>query len=191
MRLTAVLAFCGLALWGGVSFAQSTAAPAQPNPVPVASALLTLDEERLFAGSAFGKEVLARQDAEAQKLTAENRRIEAALEEEEKSLTARRATMTREEFTPLADAFNVKVVGIRSAQNAKSRDLARSFDTARQQMLAAVRPVLAAVLTERGAVAIIDKRAVFAGFDEVDITDDVIARLDALHAAGTLAPTTP
>ncbi len=191
MRLAAVLAVCGLALWGGVSFAQDTAAPAQPNPVPVASALLTLDEERLFAGSAFGKEVLARQDAEAQKLTAENRRIEAALEEEEKSLTARRAAMTREEFTPLADAFNVKVVGIRSAQNAKSRDLARSFDKARQQMLAAVRPVLAAVLTERGAVAIIDKRAVFAGFDEVDITDDVIARLDALHAAGTLAPTTP
>ena len=188
MRLAAVLAICGLALWGGASVAQTVETSTEA-PAPVASPLLTLDEDRLFAASAFGKALIAQQEAEGQKLAAENRRIEAALEEEEKSLTTRRASMTREEFTPLADAFNVKVEGIRSAQNAKSRDLARVFDTERQRLLEVVRPVLATLLTERGAVAIIDKRAVFAGFDEVDITDEVIARLDAIYAAGGLAPT--
>jgi Skp family chaperone for outer membrane proteins len=181
MRRPLILAAAFLALWGGAAAAQETQPPVEP------SALLTLDDVRLFEGSQFGRALIARHDAEAQELITENRRIEAALEQEEKDLTNRRATMNREEFTPIADAFNTKVEGIRAAQGAKERDLSRKFETERQRFFEAVRPVLAQILAARGAVAIIDKRAVFFGFDNIDITADAIAQLDKAFADGSLA----
>ena len=160
-------------------------------PSATVTPILTLDYDRLFSVSAFGKAVLARQDANAQTLTEENRRIEAGLEVEEKDLTARRATMSRAEFLPLSDAFNQKVEGIRKAQDAKSRELNRAFEEDRQRFLESARPILAQVMQDAGAIAIIDSRAVFVGFDNIDITDAAIARLDAAFADGSLALTAP
>ena len=42
-----------------------------------------------------------------------------------------------------------------------------------------------------GAAAIIDSRAVFVGFDNIDVTDEAIARLDAAFADGSLTPSAP
>lgn len=153
--------------------ARAQQAPAAPPPL-----IVTLDEDRLFRDSLFGKAVLARQEADAQALAAEFREIETALEAEERSLTEQRATMTRETFQPLADAFNTRVEGIRRAQDAKSRALNRQFDEERQRFFQAARPVLLRLMQERGAMAIIDKRAVFIGFDELDITAVAVAALD-------------
>lgn len=161
------------------------AAPALAQNAAPQAPLLTLDDEQLFSGSKFGKAVLARQETAAQALIAENRKIEAALEAEEKDLTARRASMTNAEFAPLSDAFNTKVEGIRQAQDAKSRELARSFEDEKLRFFEAVRPALAQIMKDRGAVAIIDKRAVFVGFENVDITKAAIALLDQSLGDGT------
>ncbi|WP_430463785.1 OmpH family outer membrane protein [Tabrizicola sp.] len=200
MRLAAgfvglVLA-AALGLAGQIARAQEAAgsAPDQggnPAPPVVFASILTLDDERFFADSVFGKSVIARQERDSRALIDENRRIEAALEAEEKDLTIRRTTLSREEFAPLAEAFNEKVEGIRKAQDAKTRDLQRGFDADRQRFLEAARPVLAEVMGARGAVAIIDSRAVFVGFDNIDVTDEAIARLDAAVAEGRLAPVAP
>lgn len=185
LALGVVLAFGPTApLWAETSDA------AAASTAPVMAPLLTLDDERLFKESMFGKAVLARQEAEAQGLIAENRRIEAALETEEKDLTTRRAVMTSAEFASLSEAFNTKVEGIRKAQDAKSRDLARAFDDEKLRFFEAVRPALAQLMKERGAVAIIDKRAVFVGFENVDITSAAIELLDQSLGDGT-EPVTP
>ena len=187
MRAALGLICAGLCLLAGPGQAQETADPVSPLQSP----LLTLDDERLFSGSAFGKAVLAQQDLETKALIDENRRIETALEVEEKDLTQRRPQMSREEFTPLSEAFNQKVEGIRKAQDSKTRELSRRFDDERQRFVKAVQPILAEVMTTRGAVAIIDNRAVFVGFDNIDVTDEAIARLDAAYAEGRLTPAAP
>lgn len=160
-----------------------TPVPAQE--APLQAPLLTLDDEQLFTESKFGKAVLARQETEAQALIAENRKIEAALEAEEKDLTARRALMTNAEFAPLSEAFNTKVEGIRQAQDAKSRELTRAFEDEKLRFFDAVKPALAQIMKDRGAVAIIDKRAVFVGFENVDITKAAIQLLDQSLGDGT------
>lgn len=189
MRLAAVLACACLCLTAQTGAGQVTGslAPQAGQTAPI----LSLDDERLFSGSAFGKAVIARQDAETRRLIDENRRIEAALEVEEKDLTARRAAMPRAEFAPLSEAFNAKVEGIRNAQDAKTRDLQRRFDEDRQRFLEAVRPILADVMAMRGAVAIIDSRAVLVGFENIDITDEAIERLDVALEEGRLTPVAP
>lgn len=184
MRRCLALACAVLCLWGQPGAAQDA-------PLPPSAAILTLDDERLFTGSAFGKAVIARQEEESRGLIDENRRIEAALEAEEKDLTNRRSLMSREEFAPLSEAFNEKVEGIRKAQDAKTRELQRRFEADRQQFLDVARPILAEVMTARGAVAIIDSRAVFVGFENIDITDEAIARLDAAMDEGRLTPGSP
>jgi hypothetical protein len=46
-------------------------------------------------------------------------------------------------------------------------------------------------MAARGAVAIIDSRAVFVGFENIDITDAAIAQLDAAMKEGRLTPGEP
>ena len=85
MRLLLALACAALCLLAQPGVAQEAAASDAVTQdalvAPPSVAILTLDDERLFTGSAFGKAVIARQDAESRALIDENRKIEAALEE--------------------------------------------------------------------------------------------------------------
>lgn len=160
-----------------------------PEAVTVPKApILALDEERLFAETRFGKAVLSRHRAEMETLLAENRRIEAALEAEERDLTERRARLPAEEFKSLAAAFDDKAEGIRAAQTAKDRTLQTRLESERQRFFQAAVPVLADLLQESGAMAIIDKRAVILSFDRIDMTAAAIARIDTVLGDGGSPP---
>jgi Skp family chaperone for outer membrane proteins len=153
-------------------------------PAVPQSPVLTLDEERLFAQSRYGRAALAAIDADQQTLVAENRKLEAALGEEERMLTERRPSLPPAEFRRLADAFDQRVSELRRTQDAKSRDLRARRDAERQRVLEAALPVLGEIVAEAGAVAILSDQAIVLAFDRIDITDIAIARLDALLPAG-------
>ena len=144
------------------------------------SAVLTIDPDRLFAESRFGKASLARLDAAQQSLLAENKKLEAALEAEEKDLTERRPSLAVADFRKLADAFDIKAEDIRAARLAKSRSLTTQRDDDRQKFLSAVVPLLGELMGEMGALVILDKKSVFLSFDRVDVTDRAIAKIDAV-----------
>lgn len=180
MRLwrSLVGAIAGLALLAGTGFAQDQ----------VASPILTIDQERLFVESAFGKAVIAREAAAASALEAENARIEADLIAEEQDLTDRRAGLSAEEFSALATAFDEKVVRIRLEQDTKGRDLARAREVDRQAFFRATIPILGDLLVERKAVAILDKSALILSLSAVDVTDAAIAKVDAALPASDGLP---
>jgi len=180
MRRGAVFAVALASLaWSGLAGAQ---VPDAPSPV------VTVTQDRLFSGTLYGQAVQARADAASQALQAENRRIEAELAAEEKALTERRATVPPAEFRPLADAFDTKVEGIRAAQEAKARDLIRRNEDEKKRFFDTAIPVLAQLMTEMGAVAILDKAAIVLSFDRIDITDQAIARIDAVLGDGSSSP---
>ena len=99
-------------------------APALSQVVPIA----TLDQERFFNETRFGKKVLAQAKQDSDALIAENRKIEADLEAEERAITARRPTTDPAEFQTLADAFDKKVEEIRTARDATSQALTRKLE---------------------------------------------------------------
>lgn len=154
-------------------------AAAQVAPSDVESAILTVVPDRLFSDSRAGKTATARFEAASRALVAENRKIEAELEAEERALTDRRAVTPPEEFRRLADAFDTRVDAIRDRQDAKSRDLTRLRDADRQAFFQATIPILAAMMEESGAVAILDRGSVFLSFDLIDVTGEAIQKLDA------------
>lgn len=177
--LTGGLALCAATLVIAPAMAQDAAQ----------SAFLTIDQDRVFSASLYGKRVATELEQAVAELSAENRRIEADLTAEERALTERRPSLTPDAFRPLADAFDAKVQGIRAAQDAKSRALSRQRDEERQTFFNRALPILADLVRERGAVAILDRRAIFISVGNIDITDAAIDRIDA--ALGDGAATDP
>ncbi len=171
-RAVAYALALALAVPASLAFAQQS--------TPSQSAVLTVDPERLFAESRFGKAAVARLEAAQADLLAENKQLEQALEAEEKDLTERRPTLPPEEFRSLADAFNAKAEEIRAARLAKSRSLTTLRDEDRQKFLTAIVPILGDLMGEMGALVILDKKTVFLSFERVDVTDRAIARVDTL-----------
>ncbi len=144
------------------------------------SPVLTLNQDRLFVESAWGKAARARAEAESGALATENRRIEEALEAEERSLTERRASLSLAEFARLAAEFDAKVEAIRTAQDAKSAEITRKLEQDRQKFFQIATPVLGQMLTETGAVAILADSAIVMSLTSLDITDAAIARMDSV-----------
>jgi Skp family chaperone for outer membrane proteins len=177
----------GLGLWllaAGLGLAQD--APATGAAPVTAGTLLTLEQDRLFSESAFGKASLDRERAATLALDVENKQIEAALIAEEQDLTTRRTTLPADEFAALATAFDVKVERIRSEQDAKFRDLSLIREEDRKAFFRAIVPVLGDLMGEKGAVAILEKSTVILSLTAIDVTDEAIARVNAV-----LPPTDP
>ncbi len=158
-------------------FAQETTAdPARSGPT---SPVLSINQQRLFEDSAFGKASLSRLEASSRTLQAEVRKIESDLEIEERLLTERRAAMPQAEFQPLATAFDDKVEKLREAWGAKDRELKRQRDLDQQQFFEIAAPILAEVMRDLGATVLLDQSSVILSLDRVDITQLAIERIDA------------
>ena len=147
--------------------------------VPVPTAVLVIDREAVLLRSRTGQDRLTALADDERALAGENRAIEADLTAEEADLAARRSDMDPGAFREEADDFDRRVTAIRETQDAKERVLLerrqRLLDAFRQEML----PVLGEIMEERQAGVMLDRDAVLIFAATVDVTDEVIRRLDA------------
>lgn len=151
----------------------------------VAPQILTLDQDRLFGASLYGKALEARSLAATQDLAAQNRQIEADLSAEEASLTTRRQSLTAADFARLAAEFDTRVEIIRTAQDAKAKQLVADREAGRKVFFDAAVPVLAELMRTLGAYAILNRSSVVLSFDSIDVTDRAITALDASLGDGS------
>lgn len=163
--------------------AQDQAAPAR--------GIVTFDSDRLFFESDFGKRITLEIEATGRELVAENRRIEAELALAEQDLTDRRASMTPEEFRPLANAFDTRVQSSRQEQAAKSRALNAQLAQGREIFLRAATPILQELMEEAGAAVLLENRTVFFSASSSDITATAINRLNLKLGDGADVDITP
>ncbi|AWI83497.1 outer membrane chaperone Skp [Alloyangia pacifica] len=147
-------------------------------PGIVQSEILTVEIDRLYAESDFGKEVSKLLEETGTAIAAENRRIEAELTAEEKSLTEKRRTMDATAFRKLADAFDTKVQELRDAQDSKARTLGNLSEERRRAFISQAEPVLADLMRDAGASVILDQRTVFLSTNAIDITETAISRMN-------------
>lgn len=155
---------------------------------PTQMSILTIDQERLFAGSLFGERVAAQINKDLAKLEQEFQRLEADLTAEEQDLTQRRATLPPDDFRLLADAFDEKVQGIRKAQDAKARELDRRLELERAKYYGLINPILTKIMEDLGASVIVDRRAILISVEGVDITDGALRMIDATLGDGIAPP---
>ena len=187
MRLFGVLTVAA-ALCGMPTFAQDGSGSGS------SPSILVIDREAILVQSQTGRARLAELAEAEQELAAENRSIEADLTREEASLAERRDGMEAGAFREEADAFDRRVTAIRETQDAKERVLIERrqgvLEAFRQEML----PILGEIMDERKASVMLDRGSILIFASNVDITDEVIRRLDSRSAsseqpAGTVGPT--
>jgi Skp family chaperone for outer membrane proteins len=90
-------------------------------------------------------------------------------------------------FRTEAEDFDAKAQNIRSAQDAKERALEDTLAQGRDQFFEVTRPILGQLMVDRGAFAILDRRSVILSLGSIDVTEEAIARIDALIGEGTAA----
>ena len=174
-----------------VMFALMAIPAAAQEPTQPRSPILTIDQDALFNRTLFGKAMIAAAEQEAEVLKLESRAIDTALEAEERSLTDRRAGMPLTEFRALADAFDNKVEALRTAQDAKSAAFIAKRETTQQQFFQTVAPMIGDYMVEQGASAIVSQAAIVVSLGTIDITDEVVARIDQKLGDGSATPLLP
>jgi Skp family chaperone for outer membrane proteins len=194
----AVLGLLGLAVaLAGVASAQDQPAgpfrlgppeqPAAPPPPPVPGPagtppFLFINQEQILTGSKSGQAILADEDRQRDALRAESRALDASFEQEESRLTEERPKLAPEEFRKLSDAFDARVVKARRDQDERANALADRFDQRRRQFYAQVAPILVMLMDRYGAKAIFDENSVLLADQSLNITQAVIAEIDARAA---------
>ena len=151
---------------------------------------LIINQERLLSGSRAGQQLLAAEERERDKLRTEARALDASFEAEERQLTERRLTLKPEEFRALADAFDARVVQARRDQDARASALADEFEQRRRQFYGRVAPLLVSLMDRYRAKAIFDETTVLVADQSLNITEAVIAEIDA-QMGGAAAPEAP
>lgn len=147
------------------------------------SQIVTVDSELIFASTSVGQQITTELEEKVAVLASENRRIASDLEAEELELTELRKTMAATEFRVLADAFDQKVKRIRLEQDTKQRELQQLRDAERQSFVDAIGPLLSSIAREHGALVVLERRNVLLSADRINITQQVIDRIDEALAA--------
>jgi Skp family chaperone for outer membrane proteins len=174
LRLVLTLVFLALASAAGAQAFSSAIPP-----------VLTLDQDRLFNQSAYGRRVVAEIQNRSDELAAENRRIEQELTAEEQTLTDQRPSLDGAEFRELADAFDAKVERIRREQAQKAVDLNVWIEDQQKRFFDTVFPVLTNLTEELGASIIIDRRFAMIALDRTDVTNLAILKVDQVLGDGS------
>lgn len=169
----AALALGSASALPSAAFAQAAAAPQ--------SAIIVVDMDRVGAESAAGKSGQTQLKAKLDSLQARGKTLADQLRgEEETLLKARQAN------SMAPDAFQAKVKDLQTKQNNartelgnREQELQRSQGFVRQQIFNAVGPIIQAVMRERGASIVLARDAALAVTPTLDVTAEVIRRLDA------------
>ena len=147
--------------------------------------ILTVDQDRLFNESSWGQRVQAQLEAEGQTIAAENTRLADQLAAEERALTDLRATLDQAEFRRRAEAFDARATEVRRERAQAVQDLNARAEADRAAFYQAALPVMGDMMQARRAIAVLDRRTVFVSLEAVDITTDLIARLDETLGDGS------
>ncbi|MEQ1753167.1 MAG: OmpH family outer membrane protein [Micropepsaceae bacterium] len=168
--------------------AAAPAGAAKPAPVAV---ILFLDRGTVLRKSAVGVDMYKQVEALAKKMETdfapENKKIQAdiqALQAQADVLSPQARQAKVKELETRRQALQKKVQDRQSA-------IQGGLATARTQIERALAPILEKLLTERKANLLLDRGLVVLGATELDITNDVIGRLNKSLPKVTVTPVAP
>lgn len=153
-------------------------------PEVMIAPILTVDQDALFARSAWGLRVQAELEEEGRKIAAENERMANQLAAEEAELTERRKELEPAEFRRLAEAFDIRATNVRRERAQVVQEVNARAEADRDAFYHAAVPIMGDLMISRGAVAVLDQRTILVSLDAIDITDDLIELLDETLSDG-------
>lgn len=144
-----------------------------------APAILTISVDRILAESRAGAAIAAQAEALSIAIQTDVETRREALRVEELELAADRGGLDRATFDARAAAFRARVTALRAERAERLSALQRAVAAAEASLRATLEPILVSILTERGAMLLLDERQVVLSARALDVTDEAISRLDA------------
>jgi outer membrane protein len=187
MKLHLLGAVAALALAGPVLAQTAPAAPAPAAPAPVApinAAVLVLDGERLVIESAVGKDMQSKLQAVATQIQNEIRTERTPLQAEitavQQAIGNQTAAQVRAnaELRTRVENLDRRLADQERRDQRRQRELIATDEQARGELNRLVTPVIQEVVQARGGQILLERGAVAYAVGGVDITTDVVARLD-------------
>ena len=140
--------------------------------------ILVVDLDRAYKSSKFGKLIRKNFELENQSFNEENDAILDSLKREEIKLTKERASLSPENFSKAAKAFDKKAVAIRAVRLDKIRLVDKKFQELKPLFYNQIRPIIEKIMREYDASIILEKNSVVWSLSSIDITSLIVERVD-------------
>jgi outer membrane protein len=175
-RVLAGAALIGSLACAGVSNAQTAAAPSsQPLGGPVINGLCILDNNRMVTQSSVGKAVAARLKALSTQVSGELTPQRTALQTEGQALSTQKVPPN----DPRVAAFQTKAANFERLLQTREREMQMTQQKALGRIGTEADSVVRAVYAQKNCGILFDRGSLFGANPQMDITDQVIAGLNA------------
>jgi Skp family chaperone for outer membrane proteins len=156
------------------------AAPAAaPRPLPPRGALLVIiDIAQVVRDSAAARAMRTQVERQQAALRAEDEKTDKDLRAAEQELVQQRTILAPEAFNQKRRDFERRVNEAQQSAQGKRRDLEEAFAAAQRRIEAAMNEVVIEVAKENDYKAVLPRAVVVASHDSIDITDEVLQRLN-------------
>ena len=104
--------------------------------------------------------------------------LEDALKKEEKDLLAKKTILSKEDYQKKADGLRKKVIDYQSDRRSSLDKIAVQRANARKKLLEKIDPLLNAFLKENNISMVVDKKSIYGGSVDLDITKKIIEKLN-------------
>jgi Skp family chaperone for outer membrane proteins len=161
-----------VALALGLSFS-TVAAQAAP------AVILVVDTQAVFAQSKAGQSIRTQYEEQAKKIMADGKKTDDALQADAKKLQEERALLSQDDLQKRFQSLQQRTGEFQQSIQIKQQGLQVGVQRAEAQVEAALRPIFAEIMKEKGATLLLDQAVVLAGGADLDISAEVLKRLDA------------
>lgn len=167
----------GLAILCCVSFNASAAEPAKPVEVKP-SIVAIVDIQRILQASKAAKSVQQQLDAQRSKFQTEIATEETGLREAEQKLAKLRETAKTDEYVEQEQKLQQRFMSVERHVQARRKALDQGNTDAMNVVRKGLVDIVSQIAKERGVNLVIVKQQVIWNDQTIDITDDVLVRLD-------------
>ncbi|KAB2855427.1 MAG: OmpH family outer membrane protein [Sphingopyxis terrae] len=182
----AVLAVAAVAAFGAVSptLAQATRGGAAAG----ATSIGIIDMQRIIRDAAAFRDARTQLERFRATYQSEITRDEERLRKEDEELGRQRAVLSPDAFDKRRTEFERKVMDVQRRMQDRSVSLEQSFDKVRGDVGRTVIQIVTEMVSERGYSLVLDKSQVVFHATDMEITDEVLRRLDQKMPTVKVAP---
>ncbi len=171
------IAIVAMALIGLIAMVPGAPAMAQARNTPTARIIL-VDFDRVSRESLVGKDIAAQMESHRVDLEKKARAMQQELKAEEEELKKQRNIISPEAFQERVRALQRKAQAKQNEINGLGQQARRAMQQAQLEVQRVLRPIVKKIMDERGANMVMDKALVSQHAAGLDVTTEVIERLD-------------
>jgi len=164
-----VFLFVFVAGFSGVSFSGTAAAETK---------IAVVDVEALLASSQAAKSIKKQVDDKREVFLKDVKDEEDKLRAEQKAIEDKRAEMSKEDLLKKAQEFEKRRITARNTLQEKKAALDKSYSKAMNKLTGTIADVCQEIANERSIDLIITRQNIIIGSNSLDITQDVMSRMD-------------